>query len=260
MLHVVNTRPADRAAALTSALLQAGYLVTELPLLQLDALPLDQALSDQLRLVQQMHCVIVVSPTAAEIGLSYLQQLQLQPRQLPLQWIAVGQGTASVLQQAGLQPLTPALETSEGVLALQGVIEPHMQQQVMVWRGIGGRELMLRSLDEQGHVVHNVVLYQRGLPVQAAMQYRQLMAQQPDVLLISSGESWRHWQQLGQEMPWRLDQPASAASASLRYMLVLGERVCGIVRADLARQGSNAQVIQLQHLRPDSILSVLAAL
>lgn len=256
MLHVVNTRPADRAPALTAALLQAGYRVTELPLLQLDALPLDQALSDQLRQVQQVQCVIVVSPTAAEIGLDYLRQLGFLPQQLQLQWIAVGQGTAQLLQQAGLQPVIPPLETSEGVLALQGVIDLQAVQQLMIWRGIGGRELMLHRLAGQGHVVHNVLLYQRGLPAQAVRQYQQLLAQRPDVLLVSSGESWRNWQQLGQEM----GQPAGVFPHTIRYILVLGERVYQLVQQDLRVQGNPAQVIQLTHVRPDSILSALAAL
>lgn len=251
LLHVLNTRPADRAAGLTRALQQAGHSVTELPLLQLDALPLDSTLAAQLAAIVQVQAVIVVSPTAAQLGLDYMLQLGLHPAQLALQWIAVGQGTAQVLKGAGLQALTPDIESSEGVLALQGVLDARLSPQVMVWRGVGGRELMLRQLGGQGHTLHNIVLYRRGMPAGAPAQYRQLLQHPPDVLLISSGESWRYWQQLGQDthMPLRM-----------RYILVLGQRVYDVVCADIARQSMPAKVVQLHSLRPDSILLALTGL
>lgn len=251
-MHVINTRPADRAAALTDALQQAGHAVAELPLLQLDALPLNALLSDQLGQIVQVQCVIVVSPTAAEIGLVYLRQSGINVQQLALQWIAVGQGTAQVLQEAGLPVVVPELETSEGVLALQGVIDPHVVQQVMIWRGIGGRELMLRSLDEQGYVVHNLLLYQRGLPACAFKQFRQLCGQAPAVLLLSSGESWRYWQQLARQ--------AAPESLNVSHVLVLGERVYHMVQQAMQLQHPAPQVIQLASLRPESVLAALAAL
>ncbi len=252
MLHVLNTRPADRAPDLTLALRQAGYQVTELPLLQLDALPLTETLSTQLAAIVGVQAVIVVSPTAAQLGLDYLQQLGLQPIRFALQWIAVGRGTAQVLMDAGLQPLTPDIETSEGILALEGVLDAHVPQHIMVWRGIGGRELMLRQLDEQGHSVHNVVLYRRGMPAAAEQQYRQLQQQPPDVLLISSGESWRYWQQLGQH--------AQAKLLNIPVILVLGQRIYDCICKDIAQWPTTVRVVKLDSLRPDSILSALAKL
>lgn len=251
-LHVVNTRPADRATALTQALQLQGYQVTELPLLQLDALALDAALSRQLSALHTLQTVIVVSPTAAHLGLDYLRQLGLQPAQRTLQWIAVGQGTAQVLRDAGLQPLIPEIETSEGILALDDIVDARQPQRMMIWRGVGGRELMLNSLAAQGHVLHNIVLYQRGLPATASGQYQQLLAHQPDVLLISSGESWRYWQQL--------DRQPGALLLNLSCILVLGQRVYNQIKMELAGQAVNIRVIQVESLRPDSILSALAAL
>lgn len=260
MLHVINTRPADRAALLSTAIRQAGYRVTELPLLQLDALPLSPALSDQLGRIAQVQCVIVVSPTAADIGLHYLRQCGLDVQQLALQWIAVGQGTAQVLQQAGLPVLVPELETSEGVLALQGVIDPQAVQQVMIWRGIGGRELMLRSLDEQGYVVHNVLLYRRGLPVHAFEQFKLLCGQPPAVLLLSSGESWRYWQQLAQQARTHIQAQAQPASVNLSHILVLGERVHRLVQQAMQVQHPAVQVIRINSLRAEHVLPALAVL
>ena len=117
MLHIVNTRPADRADALTHALTQAGYTVSCLPLLELVAAPLTTTLQRQLMHIKQADIVVVVSPTAVALGLSYLQQLNIDPENLRCQWVAAGQGTAEVLLRAGIKSIIPRIETSEGTVS-----------------------------------------------------------------------------------------------------------------------------------------------
>ena len=252
MLHVLNTRPVDRAKALSCALQQAGYRVTEFPLLQLNAFALGEPLTQALQQLRSMHVVIVASPSAAQIGLDYLNQLGIKVAGLALRWIAVGEGTADVLRQAGVQPSVPAIETSEGVLDLQELAGVTHPLKVMIWRGVGGRQLMLNTLESQGHILHSLALYERRLAPESIQHYRALSADMPDVLLISSGESWRYWQQL--------NQSATAFNRQARYILVLGQRVYQQVCDDVLMMGQSCDVIKLQDLRPDSILSALAAL
>ena len=249
MLHIVNTRPADRADALTHALTQAGYTVSCLPLLELLAAPLTTTLQRQLMHIKQADIVVVVSPTAVALGLSYLQQLNIDPVNLRCQWVAVGQGTAEVLLRAGIKSIIPRIETSEGMLDLEVFQHATRSLHVMFWRGHGGRQLMLQTLQSQQHQPISINLYSRQLPSQSKLAYQQLLNQPPDVVLISSGASWQYWLELGQQY-----QPIMPA-----YILVLGERVYQLIQASLAKQ-LKTKVILLKDLQPARILHVLQQL
>jgi hypothetical protein len=71
---------------------------------------------------------------------------------------------------------------------------------------------------------------------------------QPDVLLISSGQSWQYWQQLTAEQQF---YP--------RYILVLGQRVLAQIEQDLAGH-AHVHLGLLDDLQPDHVLAVLQSL
>lgn len=264
MLHVLNTRPAERAAPLSQALQQAGYAVTEFPLLELVAVPF-ASIQSTLAEIRQAAVVVVVSPAAAQLGLEGLRQLNILPGQLACQWVAVGRGTASVLAQAGIAARIPVLETSEGMLALDVFTslqaQPASEKLVMFWRGHAGRQFMLKQLASQQRVM-SVNLYERQLPGASRQRYQQLLNQPPQVLLISSGVSWQNWLQLGQQ--FGMIRPA--------YILVLGQRLAQKVRQQLhgmpvdlrasanGHVANSSKVIQLENLNPASVLAALAPL
>ena len=115
----INTRPAIRAKALTQCLTQAGVVVFELPLLALQARAYTTDLQQQFQQLEHVQAIVVVSPTAVEIGMQYLQRSQLELSALSqIAWIAVGQKTADVLAQYGVEAHVPEVETSEGMLDL----------------------------------------------------------------------------------------------------------------------------------------------
>lgn len=246
-LHVVNSRPVERADALNLALQQAGYEVTALALLELVAVPWDELLQQQLAAIDQVDVVVVVSPTAARLGLDYLARLGIEASTLACRWVAVGQATAQLLQQAGLQASIPELETSEGMLALQLFSQTQTPLQVMFWRGHGGRQFMLQQLENQQHQTCSVNLYQRQLPVQAAQVYQQLLHNPPQVLIVSSGVSWQNWLNLAQQF----------GVIELTYVLVLGQRIYQQILSDVSGMRYPPRVIALDGLQPDYIIEVL---
>ena len=87
----VNTRPVERAAALTAAVRASGVKVLELPLLALEARPLTAQLKQQFKDMPEAKVIVVVSPIAVEIGMRYLKQLNISLDALAhIQWVAVG--------------------------------------------------------------------------------------------------------------------------------------------------------------------------
>ena len=277
MFNVINTRPSERAEGVNQALQQAGYAVTPLPLLELVAEPFAH-IQQPLSAIRQVAVVVVVSPAAAQLGLAGLQQLGILPSQLDCQWVAVGQGTAKILQQAGLTVQVPALETSEGMLALE-VFQPFTQTHesalkdletvlgtVMFWRGYGGRQFMLKQLASQQSVL-SVNLYHRQLPASSSQHYQDLLAQHQltqhrvdhvQVLLISSGVSWQHWVALGQQFGWMIPD----------YILVLGQRVYQQIGQYISQHGparhddvaKPPRVMLLDNLEPATLLMQLEQL
>ncbi|MEG0489621.1 MAG: uroporphyrinogen-III synthase, partial [Acinetobacter sp.] len=70
----INTRPIDRAQALTQCLRQSGFDVLDLPLLELKPRPLTQPLKQLYSQLKHTQIIVVVSPTAVKVGMQYLQQ------------------------------------------------------------------------------------------------------------------------------------------------------------------------------------------
>ena len=115
----INTRPEDRASTLTQALQEVGYQVETLPLLELVAEPFLESLQQLYQQLEQVQVIVVVSPTAVEVGMRYLQQAGISLDQLKhVQWIAVGQATAQALAKLSVVSHVPEVESSEGMLDL----------------------------------------------------------------------------------------------------------------------------------------------
>lgn len=253
--YFLNTRPTDRTQPLTLALTKAGWHVDELPLLELIPIPVtkqDEHVLQQL-LTQPPRVIVVVSPTAARLGLQALDILNIKVAELPMRWLAVGHGTAQVLKAVGISADVPELETSEGLIASSALSDLVVDELVMVWRGIGGRELVQESLLARGVRLQVLNLYQRQLPESSTALWANYCATTsnsvkkddkhlPDVVLLSSGESWRYWRELAGEQalsPW---------------LLVLGQRLMDEVVQLTPR------IRRLTSLQPQHILDVVAGI
>jgi uroporphyrinogen-III synthase len=254
----LNTRPVDRAAPLTLELQQAGWQVAEFPLLELVPLSLaecDLAALSQLA-VASVSVIVVVSPTAARLGLEALSALKIAPEQLNIRWLAVGQGTAQLLTEVGICAEVPELESSEGMIASSALKDLIPNERVMVWRGIGGRELVQQCLLARGVQLQVINLYERRLPKQCQSSWIKAWLQDDAtrlphqtlnkndsfvqrVVLLSSGESWRYWQMLAGE------------AALAPWLLVMGQRLMNELSPLTDRMS------HINSLKPEHILQVL---
>ncbi|MFO1391827.1 MAG: uroporphyrinogen-III synthase [Agitococcus sp.] len=194
-LRIVNTRPEQRAVQLTQALEQQGATVFSLPLLETVALELSAVSKDCLLNLDRYHSVFVVSPTAADLGLNALADFWPQ-WPVGIEWLAIGQSTAQVLRSYLIEPIVPKQETSEGLLQLPQLQQLAQGQRLLVLRGEGGRNLVRDSLQNRGINVDYVDLYRRQLPQCSVQQWQLIQQQTIDVVIISSGETLKQWQQL----------------------------------------------------------------
>lgn len=245
----INTRPQDRASTLTEALVDAGYQVATLPLLELKAEPFSFELQQLYQQLRQTQVIVVVSPTAVEVGMRYLQQANIDLAQLThIQWIAVGQATAQALAKFKIESFVPKVESSEGMLDLPILKQQDHLKQIAFWRGLGGRQFMMQQLQQQGISVLNFVLYRRQCPELSVLKFptilKNIESHQQVALLISSEASWNNWQQLTSQ---------NHIEAEWIY-LTLGERLTQLLTHSQALLNQASNIIQLENLSASEII------
>ena len=256
---VINTRPVERAAPLTQHLQAAGLSVIEIPMLTLQPRPTTDA---DMALMRQWfagnyQALVIVSPTAAAAGLAVWQALarerhaqhsetngdkqnnesqkttERQNLSAPSHLIAVGEATAAVLNEAKIKAasyhvLQPRVANNEGMLAMPEIDSLQAGDKLLVWRGLGGRRLLVNTLQARGVHIDSIAWYERIMPHEACRQYNQWLqqfstaasvpsplsseavpaapstAQHPKpipkqskpVVIISSATAFEHWRQV----------------------------------------------------------------
>ena len=301
---VINTRPVERAAALTDHLQAAGLTVVEIPMLTLQSRPTTEQDMTLMRhwLAGDYKALVIVSPTAAASGLAVWQALEderqaqnhdddddndgerkdiaINALQAPSYLIAVGEATASVLNNAKIeasnyQVLQPHIANNEGMLAMPEIERLQAGDKLLVWRGLGGRRLLVDTLLARGVHIDSIAWYERIMPVEAMTQYEQWLqgvlarngmqdtsASQPKpIVVVSSGTAFEHWESIVRAVAEKAlkQETARETPAILPYELsdfsyvVLGERLANMV----AEQ--QLSYWRVEDLAPETILAAIHA-
>lgn len=297
---VINTRPVERAVPLTQHLQAAGLTVVNMPMLTLRPRPttdIDITLMRQW-LAGEYKALVVVSPTAAASGLAVWQSLEHEKRKhktkddndkyahslleglsLPSPLVAVGEATAAEFSQVRInttdyQILQPETANNEGMLAMPEIDNLQAGDKLLIWRGLGGRRLLVDTLQARGVHIDSIAWYERTMPIDAMAQYQQWQqdflthsttsSQQPKpIVVISSAAAFEHWSNIVNddqsktlEKKQNTDAVADIAerpSLTLKDFsyVVLGERLANMVAAQ------QLSYWRVEDLSPDTILSAI---
>ena len=183
--HVLVTRPEGQQHALCALLVEAGFQVSYQPALAITPRTLSTAEQQCLINIDQYHAVFFVSSNAARLALEHLGQWWPQ-WPLGVHWLAVGDASAALLQDAGLPVQTPSEGAdSEALLALP-CLQQLEHQRVLVCRGETGRELFTETLVSRGATVELLPLYQRHCYAGFVWP-----ATPVSMLLVSSLQGWQ---------------------------------------------------------------------
>ena len=260
-MQFINTRPDQRAKALSLFLRQHGVKVIELPLLALVEKPLTVAETAVLQTIDRYQVVVLVSEAAVKYGLARLATLvKLTELSKKITWVAVGDKTTNCFNQTWQQltelpaptvifPDEKRAQNNEGLLNLPVIQALGKGDYLQVWRGIGGRELLADTLAAKGVQVHLLNLYQRVLPsatTHAFAVWQQTQTQthnQPIIVLISSLTAWQNWQQL----------TANTQMVANCYYLVLQSRIA----QQMLLQQASLNITIIPDLMPATILQAL---
>jgi uroporphyrinogen-III synthase len=159
----VITRPREPAEQLAAALARDGARTFVFPALRIDPLPPTAALAAALEALPRAALAIFVSANAVEHGLEMAKRKGPWPARLRV--LAIGEATADALRNSGIAEVIspPERHDSEGLLQL-----PQLQavrgQDIVVFRGEGGRERIKETLEERGARVEYAECYRRVRP------------------------------------------------------------------------------------------------
>jgi uroporphyrinogen-III synthase len=160
---VLITRPQEQAAGLAQAVTEAGGIPILFPTLAIidppDAQPLDEALAR----LDEFDLVIFVSPIAASRGMAAIRSRRTLPPSLRV--AAVGAGSARTLARLGVnEVIVPEQGADSEALLATAPLTAVRGKQIVIFRGVGGRELLADTLRTRGAAVTCVACYQRTRP------------------------------------------------------------------------------------------------
>ncbi len=201
-MRLLLPKALSEQARWSEALVKAKVTVVFCNPVDVERLPITAVIKTLWMNLDRYSAIICVSPTAAQVIVDALDQYWPM---IPtgIRWLCNGPRTASVLKQAGVQPIYPISgHTAEDVLALtQAEVKP--MEYWLIVKGEDGRSFYESELTKQGAQVEMVETYKR-LVSEDKLAGMQSMAEQCDALWLSSThlgqqiidsapEFWRNW-------------------------------------------------------------------
>jgi len=218
--RIVITRPARQAAGLAQQIAVLGGKPVMFPAIVIlppaDRSALDRAQRD----LAQYDYAIFVSANAVEYGIG-------DPASWPAHLVALapGPGTATALAAVGIGGVRIPATTldSEGLLALPELADVKGKR-IVIYRGSGGRELLVETLSARGARVDYVECYRRAKPhVDVKTIAAAWRAGEIDALTLTSSE--------GLDNLWALFDNASRVSIAATPTFVPHERIADRARS-----------------------------
>lgn len=194
---IVITRPIDQAKKLNALISSNGGIPISFPLIDIKPL-LDYSLfNNVISRLLTYDWAIFISSNAVQNGLPRVLS-KFQPLPPQLAFVAIGPVTADELMRMGVpQVLIPKHRFDSEALLMLPEMHAMQDKQVMIFRGIGGREILADSLKTRGAQVTFAECYQRVNPQVDCLVVEQLWKkQQCHAIVVTSSEAMRHLLQM----------------------------------------------------------------
>ena len=192
---VVVTRPAHQAAPLADLIRAAGGRAIAFPAIEIAAVDDPRALNALIDRLDEFERAIFVSPNAVHQALT----LVTARRGLPsaLRYAAVGRASVRELAKFGVTDVAaPARFDSEGLLALPELTRV-TGQRLLIFRGVGGRDLLGEALAARGAHVEYAECYRRVRPhANPAPLLQAWQAHEVHAVTVTSSEGLRNFCEL----------------------------------------------------------------
>lgn len=202
----IITRPIHQAKNLSAQIENLGGKSLLFPTLNIQPLSLE----GKIDLFPQIDKVIFTSANAVCSVMPHWEKIQPIPAVF-----AIGSGTAKALANFQIFAKTPtkAEFNSEGLLKLPE-LQTVKNQCIVIFSGVGGRELLLEELTKRGAKVEKIAVYRRECP---ALPDTFPPSENISLIISTSSESLKNlWQMAGAKgQVWLSQQPLLVISKSM---------------------------------------------
>ena len=160
---IVVTRPARQALLLTKLIEGHGGHAILFPVIDIRDVEDAAALNAVIDRLESYDLAIFVSPNAVDKGFEAIRTRRILPPQMKI--AAIGRGSARAMRKLGVSSvIAPEIGAdSESLLAV-----PELKdiggQRIVIFRGVGGRELLRDTLEARGARVDYAECYHRVKP------------------------------------------------------------------------------------------------
>lgn len=186
---IVVTRPAEQADDLARLIRAAGGTPFMFPAIEVKPPENTARLKEILSRLEHFDLAIFISPTSVMSAWKFIESAQGWPKNLKA--AAVGQGTARALRAHGLEGIIAPSDRfdSEALLALPALNKVDGEN-ILIFRGQGGRELLAQTLTQRGARVEYAECYRRARPDADIAPLLELHSRHKlDGMILTSSES-----------------------------------------------------------------------
>jgi uroporphyrinogen-III synthase len=192
-LGIAITRPANQSTTLSKLITGNGGTPILFPMIEISALQDYEIFEQKIRELTRYDWAIFISSNAVQHGMPQLLKL-FECIPPDLNFATIGPVTASELAKFGVQHVLTPLDRfdSESLLDL-AEMQSVENKRIMIFRGVGGREILADTLKARGAQVDFAECYQRINPqmdtnlLATLWQNKQLHA-----AVVTSSEAMRH--------------------------------------------------------------------
>jgi uroporphyrinogen-III synthase len=160
---IVVTRPVHQARELARLISAAGGKPLPYPVIEIRDVEDPAALLALIDRLDEFNVAVFVSPNAAEKGMALVRSRRAWPAKLKA--AAVGGGGVKALARHGVTDVIAPVGRfdSEALLELPAFALVYGKR-IVVFRGVGGRELLSETLRERGALIEYAECYRRVRP------------------------------------------------------------------------------------------------
>jgi uroporphyrinogen-III synthase len=202
-LHVAVTRPVDQATNIVNAIDYHGGKAISFPLIAISPLEDYHAFDLVIAKLEQADWAIFISTNAVNNALhSILKKFGRVPDNL--KFAAIGHQTANELALYGVNDvLTPHTRfDSEALLALAEMRDV-ANKNIIIFRGVGGRDVLAETLKKRGANVSFAECYRRTNPQTNTQLLNDAWQQgQLNAIIVTSSEAMRNLLDMASETEW----------------------------------------------------------
>jgi len=215
-IRVLVTRPREQAKALVLQLKEAGFETVEMPCIEIA--PLDPT---HVQFDYDDYDVVVFTSVHAVAALQSVQPFPWHGGKTAV--LAVGPATAKSLKDCG-QNVTeePVHPFNSEALLKTATLNSRKLLRVAIIKGVGGREVLEKNLQQRSFNVNNIITYKRLLPETSRAQLEAAFLNSPvDIVTITSNEMLHNLIRLAGDrfraqlirLPLAVNSPRAAAEA-----------------------------------------------